>query len=76
MNERDRDNYAFLMNVPEEVFDDWLSQVDNDDIDYALELFAIARKEISVREKLLLSIETEPTIEPQTEKLLQKYTLH
>lgn len=76
MNERDRENYAFLMNVPDEVFDDWLSQVDNDDIDYALELFAIARKEMSVREKLLLSIETEPTIEPQTEKLLQKYTLH
>lgn len=76
MNERDRDNYAFLMNVPEEVFDDWLSQVDNDDIDYALELFAIARKEISAREKLLLSIETKPTIELQTEELLQKYTLH
>lgn len=76
MNDRDRENYAFLMNVPDAVFDDWLSQVDNDDIDYALELFALARKEISAREKLLMSTEAQPTVEPQTEELLHKYTLH
>lgn len=76
MNERDRENYAFLMNVPEEVFLDWLDQADNDDVEYALELVATARKEMAVREKLLLSIETEPDIELETEQILQKYRIH
>jgi hypothetical protein len=46
MNQHDSKNLEFLLNVSKEVFDDWLSQCDSDDIDYALELLAMKKEEI------------------------------
>jgi hypothetical protein len=40
MNERDRDNLAFIMSLSKKGFDEWMRVATNDDIDYALELIA------------------------------------
>lgn len=50
MNEWDRDNLNFIMNISEDGFDEWLEQADNDDIDYALSLIRIAKSELLVEE--------------------------
>jgi hypothetical protein len=50
MNEWDRDNLDFIMNISEEGFDEWLDQADNDDIDYALGLIRMAKSELLVEE--------------------------
>jgi hypothetical protein len=43
MNERDRDNLAFIMALSKKGFDEWMRVATNDDIDYALELIAYHR---------------------------------
>lgn len=50
MNDWDRDNLNFIMNISEDGFDEWLEQADNDDIDYALSLIRIAKSELLVEE--------------------------
>ena len=48
MNDHDRGNLDFLLNITSEVFDDWMDQADIDDIDYALELLAMHKSELVV----------------------------
>ena len=50
MNEWDRDNLNFIMNITDEGFDEWLDQADNDDIDYALKLIRMAKAELLLQE--------------------------
>lgn len=50
MNEWDRDNLNFIMNITDEGFDEWLDQADNDDIDYALKLIRMAKAELMLQE--------------------------
>ena len=50
MNRRDRENLKFLLTVSEESFNDWLSQADNDDVEYALELIKMAKSEFMVKQ--------------------------
>jgi len=50
MNEWDRDNLEFIMNITDEGFDEWLDQADNDDIDYALKLIRMAKAELLLQE--------------------------
>ena len=50
MNERDKENLHFLLNVDEETFRDWLSKSDNDDLEYALELVRMAKIEMVAKE--------------------------
>lgn len=50
MNEWDRDNLNFIMNISEDGFDEWLDQADDDDVDYALSLIRIAKSELLVEE--------------------------
>ena len=38
MNNRDRSNLDFLLNIPAEEFDAWLDVASADDVDYALDL--------------------------------------
>ena len=45
MNSRDRANLEFLMNTPENDFDDWLETANDDDIEYALELIRKSKTE-------------------------------
>ena len=50
MNEWDYDNLMFLINTNDSVFQDWIEQADNDDVNYALELFKKHRDMIAMRE--------------------------
>ena len=52
MNDWDRDNLNFIMNVTGEDFDLWLEQADDDDIQYAIELIRTAKLEIKTQEML------------------------
>jgi hypothetical protein len=49
MNQWDKDNLRFLMSVDTPTFEDWFDQADQDDIDYALELLAQAKAEVSLK---------------------------
>lgn len=46
MNEHDRNNLNFLLNVSEDVLKDWYFSVDEDDIQYAIELLTMAEVEM------------------------------
>lgn len=50
MTERDRDNLNFLLTVSPKVFQNWLDQADDDDVEYALELIHYAKMEMIVAE--------------------------
>lgn len=46
MSENDKHNLHFLLNVDDEVLTDWFNSVDEDDVNYAMELLALARLEL------------------------------
>ena len=46
MNKHDRDNLEFLLNATPEVLEDWYNQMDDDDIEYAVELIEAAQVEL------------------------------
>jgi hypothetical protein len=46
MNEHDRNNLNFLLNIDGETFEDWYAQTDEDDRLYAQELLALAAEEL------------------------------
>lgn len=72
MNDNDRDNLNFLLTVSSEVFEDWFDQADKDDVDYALELLAIRKAELDLKE-LEFSDEVEDIT--QANQLLRKFRL-
>ena len=45
MNSRDRANLEFLMNTPEDHFDEWLETANDDDLEYALDLIRKSKTE-------------------------------
>jgi len=54
MNDWDKDNLYFLLTISSEVFEDWLSQADEDDIAYAIELLQEAKSELILEKMELL----------------------
>jgi hypothetical protein len=72
MNDHDRNNLNFLLTVSPEVFDDWMDQADEDDIDYAIELLRMRKSELTV-EFLDKTDDVEQLIEAQS--ALSKFTL-
>jgi hypothetical protein len=46
MNDHDRNNLNFLLNIDGETFEDWYAQTDEDDRVYAQELLALAAEEL------------------------------
>jgi hypothetical protein len=56
MNDWDRDNLEFIMNVTSEDFDIWLEQADSDDIQYAIELIRMRKKEM-ISEEIVCKME-------------------
>ncbi len=61
MNEHDRQNLNFLLTASPKVIAEWMSVVDQDDIDYAHELLAMAALELK-EEALALRIEAELSV--------------
>jgi hypothetical protein len=72
MNDHDRNNLNFLLTVSPEVFDDWMDQADEDDIDYAIELLRMRKSELNLKE-LELSDGVEDTT--QANQVLRKFML-
>lgn len=54
MNDWDKDNLHFLLTVSSEVFEDWLAQADEDDIEYAIELLQQAKSELLLQKMEIL----------------------
>lgn len=52
MNEHDRDNLAFIMSLSKAGFDEWMQSATNDDIEYALELIEVHRKNLQAVSKI------------------------
>jgi hypothetical protein len=72
MNDNDRDNLNFLLTVSQEVFEDWFDQADQDDVDYALELLAMRKTELNLKE-LEFADDVEDTT--QANQVLRKFML-
>ena len=72
MNDNDRDNLNFLLTVSPEVFEDWFDQADKDDVDYALELLAMRKTELNLKE-LEFADNVEDTT--QANQVLRKFML-
>ncbi len=49
MNDWDKDNLRFLMNIDEATFEDWARQASEDDLAYAMELIRAARTEVAMQ---------------------------
>lgn len=69
MNEWDKDNLHFLLTVDPEVFEDWLAQADEDDIEYAIELLQQAKSELLLQKMEILD-DVEDTTDAKS--ILQK----
>ena len=54
MNKRDRDNLNFILSLNEEQFDDWMESLEEDDLNYAIELIRTARTENLLKEMDLM----------------------
>jgi hypothetical protein len=49
MNDRDKNNLQFILSLDEEGFEDWYVTLDQDDMDYAMELLQQARTEVALQ---------------------------
>lgn len=56
MNKHDKDNLKFLMQCPQEQFDEWMEKATQDDIDYAVELVRKAKAELLLQEMELKEV--------------------
>jgi len=72
MNDEDRNNLNFLLTVSPEVFEDWFDQADEDDVDYALELFAKRKTELALKELEFSDVIEDIT---QANQVLRKFML-
>lgn len=57
MNEFDRLNYNFMMNLSGEEFEDFFASMPDDDIEYAIGLIQMARTDLLMQEHELLDAE-------------------
>jgi hypothetical protein len=69
MNDWDKDNLHFLLTVDPEVFEDWLAQADEDDVEYAIELLQQAKSELLLQKMEILD-DVEDTTDAKS--ILQK----
>lgn len=72
MNDFDRDNLEFFINASESEFDEWADQAQDNELQYAINLIRIARRELIDQELEILDAVDE--IE-EAAKLLKKFTL-
>lgn len=72
MNKWDSDNLKFIMSLSVKDFDAWYESLDNDDVEYAMELIKQARAEVGVQ---IATVFDEVTSLKEARKVLAKYTL-
>ena len=74
MNDRDRNNVNFIMNLSTEDFDSWSLELSDDNLQYALELLRQARLENLMQEQELLdALEESDFVEANS--VLKKFML-
>ena len=49
MNQWDRNNLQFLLTASTDTLRDWITKIDEDDLDYAFELLKMASAELDVK---------------------------
>jgi hypothetical protein len=73
MNDHDRGNLHFLLSADESTMQEWYNQVDQDDVEYALELLQMASAELTVKEMELA--EADETLDlTQAQAVLSRFT--
>lgn len=70
MNEHDYNNLQFLLTSSEDVIADWFLKTSADDIEYAMEIMAVASKEMS-----FITREINDDDCTEANELLQKFML-
>lgn len=54
MNDYDRNNLLFILDLDETEFDEWVKTIPDDDVEYAIELVTAYRQELIQKEAMLL----------------------
>ena len=54
MNDYDRNNLLFILELDESEFDEWVNTIPDDDVEYAIELVTRYRQELIQKEAMLL----------------------
>lgn len=54
MNNYDRNNLLFILELDESEFDEWVNTIPDDDVEYAIELVTRYRQELIQKEAMLL----------------------
>ena len=75
MNKHDRDNLQFIISLNDEQFDDWASEMTNDDIQYAIEILQAARMELVEQEQSLMEFDLADSDLAEARSVLQKFRL-
>lgn len=72
MNDWDKNNLQFILSLDEEGFEDWYATLDDDGMDYAMELLKQARTEIAMQ---LASLNDDVEDVSDAENVLKQFTL-
>ena len=75
MNKHDRDNLQFIISLNDEQFDDWASEMTDDDILYAIEILQAARMELVEQEQALMEYDLVDSDLVEARAVLQKFRL-
>lgn len=75
MNEYDRQNLEFLLNVDEQTLCDWYDAMEPDDHEYASELLAQYAEELAIKSSIYDVEELVLTLTPEADEIIKKYTL-
>lgn len=72
MNSHDKSNLKFILSLDEQAFEDWYACLDQDDIEYAMELLKQARTEVNVQ---LASLHDDVEDVSDAANVLKQFTL-
>jgi hypothetical protein len=72
MNDWDKNNLQFILSLNEDEFEDWYACLDEDDIQYAMEILKQARTEVNMQ---LVALVDEVEDVSDAQNILKQFTL-
>lgn len=75
MNKHDRDNLLYILGLSDEQFDEWASELSEDDIQYATEILRQARQDLVEQEQALTEAELMDSNFAEANAVLKKFML-
>jgi len=75
MNDYDRSQYLFIMELSDSEFENWSQGLSDDDLKYALEIIQQARVEMLEQERELMEVDLEESNFTEANAVLQKFRL-